>query len=119
MATLGRLLHNGVMIVVLGSFVADLTFRAPALPGWGETVLGSGFRISPGGKGFNQAVCAARLGAKVAFLSRLSGDTFGDLARAAYKKEGIDVSFCTTDPELGSGAAAVLLNERGENAIVV
>ena len=106
------------MIVVLGSFVADLTFRAPGLPGWGETVLGTGFRISPGGKGSNQAVCAARLGAKVAFLTRLGNDAFAQLARATYKKEGIDVSYCTEDAG-GSGAAAVVLSEAGENAIVV
>ena len=61
-------------IVVLGSFVADAAFRAARLPGWGETLMGSGFALGPGGKGSNQAVAAARAGAEVQMLSRLGED---------------------------------------------
>ncbi len=59
------------MIIVMGIFAADLTFLTPRLPEWTETVIGSGFRIGPGGKGSNQAIAVARLGAKVQFIAKL------------------------------------------------
>jgi ribokinase len=106
----------------MGSFVADLTFRAPRLPAWGHTVLGGDFRLGPGGKGSNQAVAAARLGARgaVCFIGRLGTDAFGELARRTYDAEGIDARFCTADPDHPTGAASVILHQAsGENAIVV
>src|SRR5258708_19749410 len=81
-------------ITVMGSFITDLAFRTPRAPAWGETVMGSDFKIGPGGKGSNQAVAAARLGARGAFICKLGKDTFGDLAPATYRKEGIDTTFC-------------------------
>jgi ribokinase len=106
-------------VVVMGSFVADLAFRTPELPGWGQTMLGSEFRLGPGGKGSNQAVAAARLGSKVSFISKLGRDPFGDLARATYKEEGIATDFCFETDE-ATGAAAIIVHEtKGENAIVV
>jgi ribokinase len=107
-------------VTVVGSFIADLTLRAPRLPAWGETVFGAGVRIGPGGKGSNQAVAAARLGAEVAFIGALGRDDFAELARRTWAEEGIDATFCVEAPDHPTGAAAVLVHEeRGENAIVV
>jgi len=107
-------------LTFLGSFIADLTFHADALPAWGHTRFGSGFRVGPGGKGSNQAVAAARLGGRVCFIGALGADPFGDLARRTYAEEGIDASLCVEVPGAGTGAAAVIVHEdHGENAIVV
>ncbi|MGA8938758.1 MAG: PfkB family carbohydrate kinase, partial [Acidobacteriaceae bacterium] len=106
-------------IVVLGSFVADAAFRAARLPAWGETLMGSGFALGPGGKGSNQAVAAARAGASVTMLCRLGDDAFGRLARDTWAADGIDASLvgtCTTP----TGSAVILIDEvKGENAIIV
>lgn len=107
-------------LTVMGSFVADLAFRTPSLPGWGQTMMGSEFRLGPGGKGSNQAVAAARLGARVAFISKLGRDPFGDLARATYAAERIDTEFCFESADVATGGAAIIVHEtKGENAIIV
>jgi ribokinase len=104
----------------MGSFVVDLAFRTPALPGWGQTITGSGFMLGPGGKGSNQAVAAARLGAEITFITKLAHDAFGDLARQTYASEGIDTAYVAESSEFPTGAASVVVDEvRGENAIVV
>jgi len=95
-------------VAVMGSFVADLAFRTPHLPAWGETVLGSAFRLGPGGKGSNQAVAAARLGARVSFISKLGNDPFGELARRIYANEGIDARFVFESDEATGGASIVV-----------
>lgn len=106
-------------VLVLGSFVADLAFRASRLPAWGETLMGSGFALGPGGKGSNQAVAAARAGAKVQMVCKLGEDAFGQLARETWKAAGIDASL-TKNCSTSTGAAAILIDEaRGENAIIV
>ena len=69
-------------VLVMGSFVADLAFRAVRLPAWGETLMGDSFALGPGGKGSNQAVAAARAGAKVRLMSKLGDDAFGRIAAA-------------------------------------
>ena len=107
-------------VAVMGSFVADLAFRTPRLPAWGQTIMGSDFRLGPGGKGSNQAVAAARLGAKVSFISKLGRDPFGDLARRTYAEEGIDARFVFEALDHATGGAAIIVDEvTGENAIVV
>ena len=107
-------------VTVMGSFVADLAFRTSQLPAWGQTIMGSEFRLGPGGKGSNQAVAAARLGGKVSFISKLGTDTFGDLARKTYKEEHIDSQFCFDTTEYATGAAAIIVHDvKGENGIVV
>jgi ribokinase len=107
-------------ITVLGSFVADLAFRTPRIPAWGETVLGSAFVLGPGGKGSNQAVAASRAGAKVSFISKLARDAFGDLARGVYQREGIDATYVFDSPDIPTGGAAIIIDQkRGENAIIV
>lgn len=106
-------------VLVMGSFVADLAFRAPRLPGWGETLMGRSFALGPGGKGSNQAVAAARAGAKVRFLSKLGDDAFGKMARDIWRESGIDDSLTGACAE-ATGAAAILIDAaRGENAIIV
>ncbi len=110
-------MQDGVSI--LGIFVADLAFRSGRMPAVGETILGSGFAMGPGGKGSNQAVAAARAGAKTRFISRLGQDSFGDIAMATWTAEGIDakVARSSTAP---TGAAFIYVNDvNGENAIIV
>jgi ribokinase len=104
----------------LGSFVADLAFRAKKVPAWGETIMGSDFLLGPGGKGSNQAVAAARLGGKVGFISKLASDAFGELARRTFAQEKIDARFVFETTAYPTGAAVIIVDEvRGENAIVV
>ena len=108
---------NGVAI--LGIFVADLAFRASRMPGIGETISGSGFKMGPGGKGSNQAVAAARAGADVTFISRLGRDDFGAVALATWQAEGITAAVKQVD-DAPTGAAFIYVNDRtGENAIIV
>jgi ribokinase len=106
-------------VLVLGSFVADVAFRASRLPVWGETLMGSNFALGPGGKGSNQAVAAARAGAQVKMACKLGDDPFGQLARKTWADAGIDDSL-TRNCDSATGAAAILIDEvRGENGIIV
>jgi len=106
-------------VAILGVFVADVAFRAARMPDVGETLFGSGFLMGPGGKGSNQAVAAARLGAKVSFITKLGRDAFGDIARATWTREGIAAQVSDTDAE-PTGAAFIYVDERsGDNAIIV
>jgi ribokinase len=109
-----------VRITVMGSFVVDLAFRTPMLPGWGQTITGTDFKLGPGGKGSNQAVAAARLGAEVTFITKLGRDAFGELARQTYAREGIDTAYVIEAIDHATGAASIVVDQvRGENAIVV
>jgi ribokinase len=110
----------GRPITIMGGFVADLAFRAPKLPAWGETVLGLSFELGPGGKGSNQAIAAARMGGAVTFISKLGRDTFGEIARRTYAEEGIDTRFLFETTEYATGGAAIIVDAAtGDNAIVV
>src|SRR5215510_13666582 len=106
-------------VAVLGVFVADLAFRAGRMPTMGETLFGSGFKMGPGGKGSNQAVAAARVGAKVTFISKIGRDAFGDIALKTWKDEGIVARAAQSDKD-PTGAAYIFVNhDTGENAIIV
>ncbi len=106
-------------VAILGIFAADLAFRAGRMPGLGETILGSGFKMGPGGKGSNQAVAAARVGAEVTFITRIGRDEFGAAARATWQREGI-VARAAESADLPTGAAFIYVNENsGDNAIIV
>lgn len=106
-------------VVVLGSYVADVAFRTEKLPAWGETYMGTEFKLGPGGKGSNQAVAAARAGAKVSFISKVGRDLFGEMARRIYREEGIDTSHLL-ETASATGAAAIIIDaNKGENAIIV
>jgi ribokinase len=105
-------------ITVVGSANIDLTFRAARLPRPGETVFGKTFDRGFGGKGANQAVAAARLGATVSFVGRVGADEFGRAIRDQLTREGVDVAHLLDDPDRPTGTAAVLVDDAGENAIV-
>ncbi|MDK3073740.1 ribokinase [Sedimentitalea sp. JM2-8] len=106
-------------VVVLGIFVADAAFRADRMPRMGETVLGNGFLLGPGGKGSNQAVAAARIGAETHFLTRLGQDAFADMARGVWEKAGV-IAHVRTDPDSHTGAAFIYVDDAtGDNAIIV
>lgn len=106
-------------IVVVGSLNMDLVVRAPHLPAPGETVLGRGFQTVPGGKGANQAVGIARLGAEVIMVGRVGADDFGNALRANLEKEGINATHILTDEFAPTGIATITLDETGQNSIVV
>jgi len=106
-------------VAILGIFVADLAFRAGRMPAIGETIAGSGFKMGPGGKGSNQAVAAARAGAKVHFISKLGKDDFGAVALSTWEREGIVPHVQELDDQ-PTGAAFIYVNDKtGENAIIV
>ena len=106
-------------IVILGVFVADTAYRADRPPRMGETILGKSFALGPGGKGSNQAVAAARLGADVAFLSRLGRDPFAEMALKTWKEAGV-TPVVTQSKEDYTGAAYIFVEEAtGDNAIII
>jgi ribokinase len=106
-------------IVVIGSANMDMIIRTARIPKAGETVLGDNFIQSRGGKGANQAVAAARLGAEVTFVARLGRDPFGQDAFEAYEKEGIDTNHIVWDEETPSGVALIMIDREGEDIICV
>ncbi|NLF79513.1 MAG: ribokinase [Chloroflexi bacterium] len=106
-------------IVVVGSANVDLVVQAPHIPRPGETVLGRDFVMALGGKGANQAVGVARLGAEVVFLARVGKDSFGDQCLDGYAREGINTSYISLDPEEATGVALIVDANDGENSIAV
>ena len=104
-------------VVVVGSYNQDHVWRTPRFPAPGETRLGE-FATGPGGKGFNQAVSAARQGADVAFVGALGDDAIATLALALAAREGIDAR-CEKRSDAASGTAAILVEHGGQNLIVV
>jgi len=106
-------------IVVVGSFNVDLTSYVERIPVPGETVAGDRFVTGPGGKGSNQAVAAARLGAEVTFIGRIGDDVFAPIALNIWKDEGINTDFVVQDPDNSTGVAPITVESSGENSIVV
>src|SRR5512141_3482629 len=104
-------------VAVLGSFNMDLVMRAEQLPRPGETRQGE-VAMRLGGKGFNQAVAARRLGADVAVVGRVGDDEFGRRFLAALDREGIDRRAVAVDTEAGTGVASIVVDGAGENAIL-
>lgn len=105
-------------VIVVGSFVADLVVRVPRLPRPGETVMGSHFDIYMGGKGFNQALAASRLGASVTMVGRVGADGWGQTFRDALRSEGIDATH-VADDEAGTGVAVPVVDAQGQNQIAL
>ena len=99
-------------IVVVGSSNTDMVVKSQHIPRPGETVTGGQFVMAPGGKGANQAVAAARLGAQVTFVAKVGQDMFGDQAVANYRQEGIATDFIFRDAELATGVALILVDRR-------
>ena len=109
----------GARIAVVGSLNMDLVVRAPHMPIPGETVIGSDFRTIPGGKGANQAVAAARLGAEVTMIGRVGDDDFGRAQLRNLGGLGIDTTYTIVDPEAATGIALITLDASGQNSIVL
>lgn len=114
------------MIVVIGSINMDLVLRVPRMPLPGETLTGGAFRTIPGGKGANQAVACARMsgkvaagGQQVAMVACVGDDEFGATLRAALVADGIIDRHVTTVPGVASGIASILVDDNGQNSIVL
>jgi ribokinase len=107
-------------ISVLGIFVADISFSGSKIPAVGETILGNKYNVGPGGKGCNQAIAIARLGAQVNFISKIGKDFYGELAISTLKENNINSHSVIQDENLQTGVAGILIDENsGKNAINV
>ena len=106
-------------IVVVGSSNTDMVVRTPHIPTPGETILGEDLVMVSGGKGANQAVAAARLGAKVTFVARVGADLFGDRTVQEIAAAGVETDYIVRDPEAPSGVALICVAAGGQNSIVV
>src|SRR4051812_28147226 len=106
-------------VCVVGSSNLDMTFQAARLPRPGETVIGRSFQTGYGGKGANQAVAAARLGARVSMVSKVGADVFGERTLRNYREQGIDVTHVRVDEGRPSGVAAILVDDTAQNCILV
>jgi len=106
-------------IVVVGSLNMDLVMRTPRVPVGGETLTGHEFSTLPGGKGANQSVACARLGAKVAMIGRVGDDGFGQSLRDGLVADGIDVSGVKPVPGTVTGVAMIIVEDIGQNRIIL
>ncbi|NMO05125.1 ribokinase [Gordonia sp. TBRC 11910] len=106
-------------VVVVGSLNMDLLVHTERRPSGGETVAGSDLLLGPGGKSANQAVAAARLGAHVTMIGAVGRDVFGQRLRAFVDAEGIDTDGITTIDDVATGTAVIIVDDEGENSIVV
>lgn len=106
-------------VVIVGSLNMDLVTRAPRLPRAGETLAGHSFVTVPGGKGANQAVAAARLGAQVAMMGCVGDDAYGEQLRAALLAEGVDCQAVTSVARESTGVALIVVDDSSQNAIVI
>jgi len=113
-----RTRRRGPRIVVVGSINMDLVTRVARLPRPGETVRGCSFDTVPGGKGANQAVAAARLGASVHMVRRVGSDAFGASLVDSLRSYGVRTDHVRTTPDCPSGIATIGVEDTGENAIV-
>ena len=106
------------MLLVFGSLNVDLLFQVESLPRPGETVLGPGYDLAPGGKGANQAAAAAKAGAEVYFAGAVGDDEFGRFGKGALERSGVHVSGVSTSSGR-TGVAIVAIDRQGENQITV
>jgi len=106
-------------IVVVGSSNVDLVVKSPRIPAVGETILGEDFIMTPGGKGANQAVAAAKLGAEVYFIAKLGDDVFAEQSLNNFKKAGVNTKYIIQTKEAPSGVALITVDDAGNNVIVV
>ena len=106
-------------VAVVGSLNVDLVCRASRWPNKGETLIGDTFEMFTGGKGFNQATAAARLGAAVTLIGSVGADLFGEMLLAATETEQIRSRFVTKRAEVGTGVATIVVGPDGDNSIIV
>jgi ribokinase len=107
------------IITVLGTFAVGMTMRTSRMPIFGETLIGSDFDMGPGGKGSNQAVATARLGAESCFLGIIGEDNLGKIATDLFQKEGINTRYLKKTQELPTPVGFIILNPQGNNGIVI
>lgn len=113
-------MNNAPRICMVGSSNTDLIARVPRQPVPGETLHGRDFRVGFGGKGANQAVMAARLGARVSVITKLGRDTFGEETLFNYRQQGIDTTHVLFAENAASGVALITVDENtGQNSIVI
>uniref|UniRef100_A0A3Q3VXD0 Ribokinase n=1 Tax=Mola mola TaxID=94237 RepID=A0A3Q3VXD0_MOLML len=106
-------------VVVVGSCMTDLVSQTPRLPKTGETIHGDKFLIGFGGKGANQCIQAARLGAKTTMICKVGKDFFGDNYIQNFKDNGVHTDFVGQTSDAATGVASITVNDAGENAIVI
>jgi len=106
-------------IVVVGSLNMDLVMRIARVPGAGETLAGHDFRSLPGGKGANQAVACARLGGKVAMIGQVGADPHGSSLRQGLEADGIDIGLVRQTSVAETGVAMILVEDSGQNRILL
>jgi len=106
-------------IAVVGSSNMDLVVKSNRIPVTGETILGGDFIMAPGGKGANQAVAAAKLGAKVFFIAKIGDDIFGSQSLNNFEKEGVNTKYVLQTKDAPSGVALIMVDDEGNNVIVV
>lgn len=106
-------------VAVVGSYNVGLTMMVPRFPVGGETVIGRDFAEGPGGKGSNQAIAAARLGARSSFVGNIGTDRYGDDAVELWESENVDVTHVGRTTETHTGVGFVIVDEDGENEITV
>jgi ribokinase len=110
---------SDVDVLVVGSATLDLVARAARIPGPGETVGGHAYAEHPGGKGLNQAVAAARAGARTALIGAVGTDAAGELLLGVMTEAGIDARAVARHPGVPTGRALIVVDDHAENAIVV
>jgi ribokinase len=106
-------------MTVVGSLNMDLVIRSPRIPRPGETIIGGEYRNVPGGKGANQAVAAARLGARVSMVGRVGSDAFGDQLLDHLVADGIDHTFVLKDQDAATGVALIVVDDAGADALLL
>ena len=106
-------------ITVVGSFAVGMTIRTGHMPVFGETLIGSDFDMGPGGKGSNQAVGVARLGANSYFAGIIGADKLGEIAIELYANEGVNTRYLQRTAKMATGVGFIILNQAGENGIIL
>ncbi len=106
-------------VTVVGSFAVGMTLRTARMPIFGETLIGSDFDMGPGGKGSNQAVATARLGAQSSFVSIIGNDKLGEIGTDLYRQEGIDTRHVRITDDMATGVGFIIVNPAGGNAIIL
>ena len=107
------------VITVVGSFAVGMTLRTQRMPVFSETLVGSDFDMGPGGKGSNQAVGVARLGAQAHFAGIIGADKLGEIATDLYAREGVDTTWLKRTTAMATGVGFIILNAEGENGIIL
>jgi len=107
------------IVTVIGSFAVGMTLRTNRMPVFGETLIGSDFDMGPGGKGSNQAVATARLGAESYFVGIIGNDKLGEIASDLYAGEGVNTRYLKKTDEMATGVGFIILDPKGHNGIIL